>query len=145
MEHEAHTAGLAEVPAVFVEIMPHIRRRAVAVIGERLDDYSDTVGAVALVLQRLIAVGIAVAGRLFDDALDVVVGHVVGLCLGDGILQLGVGRRVGAAALLDRNRDLTAHLGKNLGLLPVCFFLLALNIVPFRMSGHGLHPHYRII
>ena len=130
MEHEAHATGLAEIPAVFIKIMPHICRRAVAVVGERLDDYGDAVGTIALVLQRFVVVGIAVAGGLFDDALDVVVGHVVSLCLGDGVLQLGVRRRVSAAALFDRHRNLTAHFGKNLGLLPVGFFLLAFNIVP---------------
>ena len=90
-----------------------------------------------LVLQGLVVVGVALAGGLLDNPLNIVVGDVVGLGLGNGVLELGVGGGIGAAALLDRHRQLPADFGENLSPLAVGLLFLALNIIPFGVSGHG--------
>ena len=72
--------------------------------------------------------------RFFDDALDVVVGHVRRLRLGDGVLQLGVDRGIGAAACFNGDDQLSADLGKNLGASRVVFALFLFDGTPFVMS-----------
>ena len=116
--------------------MAHLARGAVAVIGQRFHDHGDAAGTVAFVLQRLIIIRVAVARRFFDDALDVVVGHIVRLGFGDAVLQFGVGVRIGAAALFHRHSDLATDFGEDFGFLTVGLFFFALDIIPLRMSGH---------
>ena len=120
--------------------MAQIPRRAVPVVGQCFDDDGDAVRAVPLVLQSLILVAGALSSGFFDDPVDVVVRDIIGLGFGDGVLELLVRGGIRAAALLDRYRDLPAHLGKDFGLLAVGFFLFALDIVPFGMSGHKQAP-----
>ena len=137
-EHEADTAHLAQVAAELIKVVAHVGSRAVAVIGQGLDHDGDAAGAVALVGDCFVLGLVAALGAL-DDALDVVVGHAVGLGLGDQGSQLGVGSRV-AAALLNGNGDLTADLGENLGAGAVGLFLFTFDVIPFAMSGHGKIP-----
>ena len=73
--------------------MADLGRGALAVVGQRLDDDGHAAGAVALVGDGLVVVGVAGAERLVDGALDVVVGHVGGLGLGDDGGEAGVVRR----------------------------------------------------
>ena len=113
--------------------MAHVARGAVAVIGERLHDDGDARRAVTLVDDLLVIVRAAFARGLFDDAFDIVVGHIRRLCLGNDVLQLGVARRVGTA-LLDRHRDLAADLGKHLCAGVIGLFLFAFDGTPFGMS-----------
>src|SRR5699024_6991592 len=136
--HEADAAHLAQIAAKLIKVVAHIGRGAVAVVGQRFHHDRHAAGAVTLIGHGLV-LGLVAALSALDDALDVVVGHAVGLGLADQRGQLGVGRRVGAA-LLDGHRDLTADLGKNLGAGAVGFFLLALDVVPLAMSGHKTGP-----
>ena len=53
LEQPGDRAGRAEVAVVLVERVPHVRSRAVPIVGERLDDDRDTVRAVAFVDDRL--------------------------------------------------------------------------------------------
>ena len=69
--------------------------------------------------------------------LDVIVRHIVGLCLGDAVAQAGVEVRVRGAALLDGDRHLTADLGKDFRLFRVVRALALGNIMPLGMSRHG--------
>ena len=117
--------------------MADLGRGALAVIGQRLDDDGDAAGAVALVGDGLVVVRVAGAERLVDGALDVVVGHIVRLGLGDDGGEAGVIRRVAAAALLDGDDDLLGDLGERRAALGVCRALGLLDIVPFGMSGHS--------
>ena len=137
-EHEADTAHLAEVAAELIEVVAHIGRGTVAVVGQGLDHDRDAAGAVALV-GHCFVLGLVAALSALDDALDVIVGYAVGLGLRDQRGQLGVGGGV-AAALFNSDRDLTADLGENLGAGAVGLFLFAFNVVPFAMSGHGMIP-----
>ena len=68
--------------------MAHIRRRAVAVIRQRFHNDRHAVGAVPLIGNGLVVIRIAVTRRFFDNALDIVVGHIGRLRLGDAVLQL---------------------------------------------------------
>ena len=116
--------------------MPQVGGGAVAVIGEGLYDYRHARRAVALVDDLLIFAAVVSAGGLFDDTVDVVVGYVVGLGLGDNIPQLGVIVGVGPAGL-DGHGQFPADLGEDLGPLLVGFLLFALDGAPFRMSRHN--------
>ena len=60
--------------------MAHIGRGAVAVVGQSLDHDGDAAGAVTLIGDCLILGLVAALGAL-DNALDVIVGHAVGLAL----------------------------------------------------------------
>ena len=134
VEHEGHAAGGAQVAAKLVESVAHIGGGAVPVVGKGLHDHGHAAGAVAFVGDVLEVVVVALAGRLFDDPVDVVVGDVGSLGLGDGVPQAGVRRGVGAAALFYGHGQLTANLGEDFRLGAVGLFLFPLDVVPFRMS-----------
>ena len=70
-----------------------------------------------------------------NAALDILVGHIGSLGLGDAVTQLTVGIGV-SAALFYRYRHLTGHLGKYLGLGRIGSALFAFDIIPFGMSRH---------
>ena len=67
------------------------------------------------------------------SALDIVVGDVVGLGLGDQFAQFAVVVGI-AAALADGNGHFLADLGKDLCFRGVGLFLFTLDIIPFAMS-----------
>ena len=69
VEHERHRAGLGEIAAGLGEVGAHVGGGAVAVVGQDLDDDGDAAGAVALVANLVIGLGIA-ALRLLDGAVD---------------------------------------------------------------------------
>ena len=127
-------AGRAHVAVVLVESVPHVGGCAVAVIAHGLDDYGDTAGAVALIGDGLVVIGIAAAERLFDGALYIVVGHVRGLGLGYDGGEAGVIRGVPASALLDGDYHLSGYLGEGLRALSVLSALGFLYVVPLGMS-----------
>ena len=100
-------AGGAEVAAVLREQVPHVGGGAVAVVGQRLDEHGDALGAVTLVDDGLEhrPVG-ALAGSLRDRAVDVVLRHRVRARLLDRVRERHVGGRIGAALLgCDENRS----------------------------------------
>ena len=126
---------MAQVTAAFVKVVAQVAGGAVFVVGQRLDDDSDAARSISFVHHVDVGVFIAFARGLFDDAVNVVVGNVVGLCFCDQIAQLAVVHRV-RSTFTDRHRHLTADLGEDFSLLGVSLFFFALDIVPFRMSGH---------
>ena len=99
-------------------------------------------GAITATSSNTSVAAVSVSGTqgLVDGALDVVVGHVGRLGLGDDGGQAGVVGRVAAAAGLDRHDHLTGDLGKNLGALGVSRPLGLLYVVPLGMSGHEYLP-----
>ena len=120
--------------AVLVQQVAHLGGGAVAVVGEGVHDNGHAVGAVALVGHVLVGVGVAGAQGPVNGALDVVVGHVGRLGLGDDGGQAGVVVGVAAAAGLDRHDHLAGDLGEYLRALGVRRALRFLNIVPLGMS-----------
>src|SRR5690606_9977560 len=90
---------------------------AVAVVGQRLDDDGRAAGAVALVRDLFVVDAFFLARAAPDGPLDVLVGHVHGLGVGDHGAQAGVARRVTAAGargdrqFLDDAREDPAALG----------------------------------
>ena len=74
------------LPPNLSKVVAHIGGGAVAVVGEGFHDHGHAAGAVAFVGDALIVVVVALAGGLLDDPLDVVVGHVGSLGLGNGVL-----------------------------------------------------------
>ena len=89
---------------MLAEAGAHGARGAVAVVGQRLDDHRDAAGAVALVADLVVVLGVAALAAL-DRPLDVVLGHVGGLGRLDRGAQARVERRVGQPAL-GRHLDL---------------------------------------
>ena len=112
VEHEGDRAGFRERPARLGEIGAHLARRAVAVVGERLDDHGDAAGRVALVAHFVVILAIG-AGGLLDGALDIVPGHVFDAGGDAGRAQAGVHVGVGQAHL-GRDGDFTGQFGKQL-------------------------------
>ena len=90
VERPADAALRAHALAVLIEVVADLRRGALAVVGQCLDDDGHAAGAVALVGDGLVVVGVARAERLVDGAFDVVVGHVGSLRLGDDGRETGV-------------------------------------------------------
>ena len=116
----------------------------VAVIGHGLHNHGHAAGAVTLVGDGLVIVAGAGAAGLLQHPLDVVVGHIGGLGLGDDRGQPGVVGRVGdAAPLLHRHNDLLGDFGEGRSPLGVLGALGFLNVMPLGMSGHENLPFYR--
>ena len=70
LELPAHRAGLGHVAAVAGEEVADLGAGAVAVVGERLDDDGHAAGRVALVVDRLVADPLELAGAALDRPLD---------------------------------------------------------------------------
>ena len=66
----------ARFPAVFAEDVTHFTDRAVAVVGNRIDDHRHAAGAVALVHDLFVVDAFFFAGAATNGALDVVGRHV---------------------------------------------------------------------
>ena len=94
VERPADAALRAHALAVLIEVVADLRCGALAVVGQRFDDDSHTAGAVTLIGDGLVVVGVARAERLVDGALDVVVGHVGSLRLGNDGRETGVVIRI---------------------------------------------------
>ena len=81
------------------------------------------------------SIWVLAAGSLFDNTVNVIVGNIVGLGLGNNITQLAVVVGVGTAFLYG-NSNFTSHLGENFCLSTIGGFLTLFNIIPFGMSRH---------
>jgi hypothetical protein len=125
-------------------VVAHGTGGAVAVVGHGFHDHRHAAGAVAFVGNGLVVVA-ARACRLFQAALDVVVGHVGGLGLGDDGGQAGVIGGVRTAALLHRDDQLLGDLGEGCRALGVLRALGFLDVMPFGMSGHGTLLSFYVI
>ena len=133
VKHVGDAAVGAQRAAVLVENVADIGRGAVAVVGHGGNDHGHAARRVALVLDLLVVDAADLAGCLCDGALDIVIGHVVGLRLRDHVAQLAIGRRI-AAAVSHRDGDFTADLGENLAARGVRLALFVLNICPLGMA-----------
>ena len=131
-EHVRHAAGTAQLAAALGEGAAHVARGAVLVVGQGIDDQRAAADAVTFVHERFVVDVAQFARRLFDAALDIVVGHVVRLRLGDDVCQLAVGLGVGVG--LRRHGDLAPQLGEDAAARRVRLALPCLNVMPFAMS-----------
>ena len=129
VEHKADAACLAQIATVLGEGGPHGRRGAVAVVGHRLDDDGNTIGAVAFIADFFVILALAADGFL-DRAFDVVLGHGLTLGLFHRQTQTRVLVRIGFAHLR-RDGDFFGELGKHLGAQFVLTALTVLDICPF--------------
>ena len=140
VEGPGHAAGGAQALAELVQQVPDLGGGALAVVGEGLHNDGHAIGAIALVDHALKVVGVPGAQSLVDGTLDVVVGHIGGLGLGDDGGQAGVIGGVAAAAGLDGHDHLAGDLGENLRALGVGRALGLLYVMPLGMSRHGALP-----
>ena len=90
---------LAQIPAEFIEIMAHLARRPVSVIGQAFHNYRHAGGAIPLVCDFFVICAVVIPRRLFDASEDGIVRHIIRFRLCNRILQLGIGFRVSAARL----------------------------------------------
>jgi len=106
-----------------------------------LHDYRTAAHAVSFVDNVHVVDGAKFAARLLDTTRDVVVGHVVGFCLLDDVVQLAVTCGV-ATTCLYRNGYFTTDFGKDFATCGVALSFFVFDIVPFTMSGHSLPPNF---
>ena len=138
IEHERDGAGFAERTAGAGEVGAHRARRAVLVVGQRLDDDGDATGAVALVADLVIVLAVG-AGRLLDGAVDVILRHVFRARILDGEAQAGVHLGIRQAELRG-DGDFARQLGEQLGPLGVGRTLAVHDVLELGMSGHLGRP-----
>ena len=134
VEHEADCAGLGQIAAVLGEDRADVGRRAVLVVGHRLDDHRDAAGAIALIADLVIVLGVSAHG-LLDGAFDHVLRHRLALRLLDREAQARVLLRVGVAHLRG-DGDFLRQLGEKFRTRGVLTPFAMLNIRPFGMAGH---------
>ena len=70
--------------------MADIAGGTVAVVGQSLNDNGNTARTVALIYDILIIITVSTSGSLFDDTLNVFIGHIISLSLGDTFTKLRV-------------------------------------------------------
>ena len=121
--------------------MAHITGGTVAVVGKGLHDDGNALGAIAFVGDGFVILTGAAGSIFLQHPIDVVIGHIVGLGLGDYIPQLTVDAGVGRAAGADDHRHLTGEFGEYFGALLIHNAFFSGNIMPFGMSGHFV-PSY---
>ena len=110
--------------------MTDITGSPVLIIGQTIDNHSNTIGAVAFIDDGFIIVFVAFTSRFLDDTFDVVVGDVIGLCLCNQITQFGIAGRV-CTAFLNANGDFPSDFGEDFSLSGICRFFFSFDIIPF--------------
>ncbi len=121
--------------------MSDIACGAVAVISECFNDNGNTRGTVTLINDFFVIFSAVFTCRLFDDALNVVVGNVVCFCLGDNVLELEVACGIGTT-LLYGDGNLTTYFCENFCFCTVGFFFFTLDGTPFVVSSHNYPPFF---
>ena len=137
LELPCHRAGLGHRPAVAAQDVLDLRGRAVAVVGEALDEHRDAVRRVALVGHGLVAHALEVAGPALDRAFDRVDRHRRVARLLHHRAQGGIALEV-AATLTRRDLDLADQPGEELAARLVGRPLLVLDRVPLGMTAHEI-------
>src|SRR4051812_41270804 len=119
--------------------MADLRDGPVGVVGRGLDEDGGAARPVALVGQLLVDAALQLTGALLDGPLDVVARHVDRLGGVDRGAEPGIAAGVSAAAL-GRHGDLADDLGPGRRAPGIGDRLLALDLLPFAMAGHGRTP-----
>ena len=96
VEHEGHRPRFGQSAARFREIGADFRCRAVAVIGQRLDDDSNATGRIPFIADFLVILGVATR-RLLDRALNIILRHVFRTRRLNGGAQARIHGRIGQA------------------------------------------------
>src|SRR5580692_1729497 len=136
IEHEADRAGLAEIAAGLGEVGADIGRRAVAVVGQGLDDHGDAARTIALVANLVVVLALA-ADRLLYRALDRVLRHVLLAGGNDRGAQPRVHRRVGLAQF-GGDGNFPRQLAEQFRFLGVLPALAMHDVLELGMSGHAI-------
>ncbi len=135
LELVGDAAGIGKGAVIFVEEDAEVGRGAVAVVGDDFDEEGGACGAVGFI-ESFIGNGAAeIAAAFFDGAVDVVIGHVLGLGSQDGGAKAGVHVRVGAAEL-GRDGDLLGELAEDSAAFGVNDCLETLDFGPFVVASH---------
>src|SRR5579872_887155 len=138
-ELPADRARLGHVAAVADEDVAYLGPRAVAVVGEALDDDGHAARGVALVRDLLVVHSLELARASLDGALDRVERHRGGTRLLEHRAERGIGIDV-TAAFTGGHLQLPDHLGEDLGTRLVDRRLAVLGGRPLRMTRHLLPP-----
>ena len=127
LELPGDAAGNRQLAAGLGQDRAYVGRRAVLVVGGRLDDDRHAARAVALVHDLFELLAFAAASRLLDGALDRVEWHVLGAGAFDRQPEPEVAVDVTAAGSRG-NADLAAHLREDGAALDVVDAFLALDL-----------------
>src|SRR5665213_1938097 len=122
--------GAPRFPAVLRKRMPNLARRAVLIVRQHVDENCHATRTVALVRHFFVAGTLKLARTLLDGALDVVLGHVLGLGRRDRTAQPRVAVGIASAALRG-DGDFLDQACENLAALGIQRALLMLNCRPF--------------
>ena len=90
VEGPGHAVGSPHVSAIFVKVVAHLTGGTVAIVSHGFNDDSDTLRTVAFVGNLFIVLGVACAEGLVNGTLDIVIGHIGSLGLGNDGGKLGV-------------------------------------------------------
>ena len=113
VEKESQRPHRTEVAIELVEDRTHIADGTRGVVGEGIDEYGDTMGAVAFIGHGLV-LALVFTHRVFDGTLNIIFGHVLTLCRCDDRTERGI--RFGLrTAGFNCHSDLLADLGKCTG------------------------------
>jgi hypothetical protein len=135
LELVGDAAGIGKGAVIFVEEDTEVGGGAVAVVGDDFDEEGGATGAVGFIESFIGDGATEIATAFFDGAVDVVIGHVLGLRSQDGGAEAGVHVRVGAAEL-GRDGDLLGELAEDSAAFGVNDCLETLDFGPFVVASH---------
>ena len=134
-EHVRYASGAAETAAEFIEQVSDVARRAVFVVSQTFHDDCNAACRVSFIGKFFVIDAVEFARRFLDASVDVVVGHIVRLCLGDGVAKFAVGVGIGTA-LFYSDCDFATDFRKDISASRVAFTFFGLYVVPFAVSTH---------
>ena len=137
LEHECNRSVRAQVAAVFGKGMAHVGHGARLVVCHAVHHHRRPVDAVTLVAYFGILHALQFAAAALDRALDIVLGHVVGIGLVHRQAQARIARRI-APAHARGYRDLLDQSGEYLAALGILLALAVLDICPLAVSCHDV-------
>src|SRR5215212_2366380 len=131
------SAGVRHGAAVARDGDPYVRGRAVAVVGQTLDQQCDAGWSVCLVHQGLVVSPAALGARTsLDGPVDVVVGDRGLFGLLDRVVERGIARGI-TTADASCDLDVLDQLGEQLASPRIDHGLFVLGGRPLGVSGHG--------
>src|SRR4051795_12279838 len=142
IEHPCHRVAGAQISAVAAERMADLGHGPIRIVGGCLDEDGGSPRSVAFVGQLLVDAPLELPGPLLNGAIDVLARHVDRLGSIDGGPEPGVTPGI-TTARPGGYRDLPDDLGPGRCALGVGNGLLAFDLFPLAVAGHGRAPWQR--
>ena len=136
VKHERHGVGFREIATGLGEGRAHVRRCAIAVVGQHFGNDCDASRTVTFVADFIEGRAVG-CFALLDRALDGILGHVFLARSDDSGAQAWIHCRV-RQAHLGRHGDFTPQLAEHFRLDSILLALAAHDVLELGMSGHGI-------